>query len=213
MPYVAWKTPIAMKMFRVAKFKQRAQLSKNPYLASMPSLSGGACVGVTFCWLNRHTQQPAESATKRCAFLSQDDTWCRIESYCSAFNTTGAATQVGRINRNLPNLCGVLDRSSTTAEGYGGLSALAQHINATGPGYYVWLFTFEGGGPAHVCALYDNGSTMTFFDPNSGEYRVPSIGKQAFFGLLYKHYVNYLSGTGVRVPHLMHEHHLVQLGS
>lgn len=32
MPYIAWKTPLAMNVFRVGKFKQRAQLSQNPYV-------------------------------------------------------------------------------------------------------------------------------------------------------------------------------------
>jgi hypothetical protein len=213
MPYIAWKTPLAMKIFRVAKFKQRAQIKQNPYLVGMPSVSSGACAGATLSWLKRHIQQPAESATDRCAFLARNDTWDQIANFHTRFNTSGARSYNERIVQNLPNLCGRGHSSSTTSEGYRGLSDLVQHINTTGPGYSVWHFTFESVGAPHLCGIYDNGSMMTFFDPNSGEYRVPSIGKHAFFALLYKHYANYLSGDGKKKSLYLHKHDLVKLAN
>ena len=212
--YIAWKTPLLMKIDRVAKFKQRSQLTQNPYLKGLPGVAGGACVGATFAWLNRHLQSPAESPRNRAAFLSLDDTWCRISVYCSAFNSTLILDHINRIKANLPNICGRQDSSSTVEYGEQGLSGLVTHINATQPGYYVWEFTFESTEKmsTHVCGLYADKNGMSFFDPNSGEYRIRPDKKLEFLQKLYKHYLNYVSGTGAKKALKMDELYLVQLG-
>lgn len=212
--YVPWKTPIAMKINRVAKFKQRAQLTKNPYLADLPSVKKGACVGLTFAWLSRHIQQPAESPQKRTEFLSRDDTWCRVDVYCDSFNSTLILDKVKRIAQNAPNLCGLVKASSVQAEGAAGLATLVDHINATLPGYYVLEVTFDAprGTPSHACGIYADNNGMSFFDPNSGEYRIRADGKLAFLKRLYDHYLNYVSGTGVKTRLAFDDLYLVQLG-
>lgn len=213
MPYIAWKTPLTMKWHRVAKFKQRAQLEKNPRLRAIPSLAGGACVGLSFVWLSRHLQFPAESATGRCAFLSRGDTWFLIERHCSAFNTTLTLDNTRRIQINLPNICGRSSTSSIEARGREGLKTLVQHVKNTQPGYYIWLMDFECGGSGHMCAFHANSKHLRFFDANSGEYLIHADRASDFFKQLYTHYLNYLSGAGVRKELKFDEHCLVQMGT
>ncbi len=210
--YIPWKTPFHMKIDRVAKFKQRSQLAKNPYLQTLPGMAGGGCVGAAFAWLNRHLESPAESPRKRVAFLSLNKTWCQISLHCSKFNNTRSLDHIDRIKTNLPNICGRWDSSSTVQKGEQGLSGLVAHINDTQPGHYFWEFSFGRGLPTHCCALYVDRNGMSFFDPNSGEYRIRPDKKLEFLQKLHKHYLNYVSGSGVKQPLEMDDLYLVQLG-
>ncbi|MGY1918088.1 YopT-type cysteine protease domain-containing protein [Pseudomonas tolaasii] len=213
--YVSWKTPIGMKVHRVAKFKQRSALSNNAAIKEMPGVQNGACIGLAFAWLRRRLQQPSETPQRRIQYLGQEDTLYKVDVDCSSFNRCyyRSARGIERIVAAAPNICGMSSRSAIEASGLTGLEVLASHIDETLPGYYLWECTFTEGVTSHAFALYADGSGMSFFDPNSGEYRIGAKGKLAFFKQLYNHYRHYVSMKGVKADLQFDKLFLIQLGN
>ncbi|MGE7990121.1 YopT-type cysteine protease domain-containing protein [Pseudomonas sp. NPDC089554] len=212
--YVSWKTPFALKMHRVAKFKQRAVLLGSSAPQGMPGVGNGACIGLVFAWLRRRLQQPTEAPKARAEHLCQEDTLYKVDVDCSSFNGgyRHAGSRVDRLLRAAPNICGMSGRSAVEAQGKDGLATLVAHLDETLPGYYILEFTYEEVPVSHGCALYVDENGMSFFDPNSGEYRIGHRGKLAFFQQLYNHYRNYVSSEGVKAERTIDALFLVQFG-
>lgn len=212
--YVSWKTPFALKMHRVAKFKQRAVILGSSAPPGMPGVENGACIGLVFAWLRRRLQQPGEAPKSRAEHLGQEDTLYKVDVDCSSFNGCyyRAESRIDRLVQAAPNICGLSARSSVEAQGEEGLATLVAHLGDTQPGYYILEFTYEEVRISHACALYVDEGGMSFFDPNSGEYRISHTGKLAFFQQLYNHYRSYVSAKGEKLERTIDQLFLVQLG-
>lgn len=193
--FASWPTPLALKIHRVAKFKQRRQILSRPHLATLPHIAAGGCTGLCACWIERRLQNPAEPAIARLASLNTDASWTRIDDLSRRFNQ--GTDRSDRAHGIMPNVPGKYRVAAIYIDGEGDFKDLAKKLDEW-PGYYVIELSFKAGDINHLCALYNDGTRVHFFDPNSGEYVLPQALVTGFFRKLRTHYANYVSPGGGR---------------
>jgi hypothetical protein len=196
--FTSWPTPLALKLFRVAKFKQRRQLKSRPHLATLPYVQGGGCTGLSFCWIEQRLWYPRVPASVRLARFNTDEAWTRIDQLANRFNNSGLG-RAARVDAVAPNIPGKARGAAIPIDGDGDFQELRQ-VLAAEPGYYVVELVFKAGRISHLCALYSGGMGLEFFDPNSGEYVLPKAAAAGFFRNLRAHYANYIGADGARTP-------------
>lgn len=196
--FSSWPTPLSLKLFRVAKFKQRRQLKSRPHLATLPYVQGGGCTGLSFCWIEQRLWYPRVPASVRMARFNTDEAWTRINQLANRFNNSGLR-RAARVDAVAPNIPGRARGAALAVDGDGDFQELRQMLSSQ-PGYYVVELVFKAGSISHLCALYSGGTGLEFFDPNSGEYALPKAVAPLFFRNLRTHYANYIGVDGAKVP-------------
>jgi hypothetical protein len=192
--FTSWPTPLALKVFRVAKFKQRRQIKSRPHLATLPYVQNGGCTGLSFCWIEQRLWYPRVPASVRLARFNTDEAWTRINQLANRFNNSGLGRSA-RVSAVAPNIPGRGRGTPIPIDGDGDFGDLRRALDAE-PGYYVVELVFKGRSISHLCALYNGGMGLEFFDPNSGEYLLPKLAVASFFRHLRTHYANYVGADG-----------------
>lgn len=192
--FTSWPTPLALKIHRVAKFKQRRQIKSRAHLAGLAHIQIGGCTGLSFCWIEQRLWYPRVPASVRIARFNTDEAWTRIDQLANRFNQ-GGLRGAARVNAVAPNIPGRRRGSAIEIDGDGDFSDLRQALDAA-PGYYVVELVFKGKSISHLCALYNGGMGVEFFDPNSGEYHLLKARAAAFFRNLRAHYARYIAPNG-----------------
>lgn len=196
--FTSWPTPMALKVFRVAKFKQRRQIKSRPHLKTLPSIQIGGCTGLSVCWIEQRLWFPRVPASVRLARFNTDEAWNRINQLANRFNNSGLRG-AARVNVVAPNIPGKGRGAFTSIDGDGDFQDLRKVLEDQ-PGYYAVELIFKGKTISHLCALYSGGMGLEFFDPNSGEYYLPKAGIAAFFRGLRNHYATYIDSDGDADP-------------
>lgn len=196
--FTSWPTPMALKMFRVAKFKQRRQIKSRPHMRTLPYIQGGGCTGLSFCWVEQRLWFPRVPASVRIARFNTDEAWNRINQLANRFNNSGLVG-AARVNTVAPNIPGKRRGAAVMIDGDSDFNDLRRTLD-TAPGYYAVELVFVDKTVSHLCALYSGGMGLEFFDPNSGEYYLPKAGTAAFFRNLRSHYATYIDTDGDADP-------------
>ncbi len=197
--FTSWKTISDLKRFRIAKYKQRRQLKTRPLLATLPEVQIGGCTGLSFGWVQRYRKVPAEAAPKRVEYLNSDQGWRNIDYFAGFFNNLRGADYGERVDVVAPAAVGLRRRGTVQETNTATFGAALAHMYAN-TGFYIVIMCLRESPTNHLCALYAHPDGMVFFDPNSGEYRVPRGSMLAFFQALVRQYATYVSSTGVRNP-------------
>ncbi|WP_334189586.1 hypothetical protein [Noviherbaspirillum sp.] len=208
--FTSWKTISDLKRFRVAKYKQRRQIKSRPLLATLPEVQIGGCTGLSFGWVQRYRKVPAEVAAKRIDYLNSDQGWRNIDYFAGFFNNLPAASYGERVDVVAPAAVGMRRRGTVTETNYATFGSALTHLYAN-PGFYIIIMNLKGMPTNHLCALYAHPDGMIFFDPNSGEYKVPRGRMLDFFLALVRQYATYVTSAGAKVPLSFREiqfHHL-----
>ncbi len=198
----SWKTTDNLKAFRTAKFKQRTYTRKQD-LAELTELEVGACAVLSIDWMRKHAQnQSAAGGTVRATELAATN-WVVANGRARTFNTTGDGGE-GTYRLRVSTAChgfketdgwGIQTPDRTTLLGYLG--------GVTGR-YYVIIMRLAmvagGASTGHLCAAFQSGSHLTFFDANSGEYYVANGSRDRFLRVLELQYGTYVTAAGVRQP-------------
>lgn len=188
-----------LKQHRRAKFKQRTEFNTRPYLATLTAVGGGACVGLSFHWLERRSLVPKEGPAGRVRHLKTDETWTRIDAQVEEFHSPKWKRNQDRIGAVAPSINNRWRATQIEIRGDSNFDDLRQKLEAQ-PGYYAVVLEFEGKGPTHMCALYNEGGPLEFFEPNSGEYKLSMAKAPSFFRDLRTHYAGFIGTDGVRAP-------------
>lgn len=208
--FSSWPTPVALKIYRVAKFKQRRQVKSRRHLMNLANIQNGGCTGLSFCWIEQRLWYPRVPAGVRIARFNTDAAWTRIDQLAHRFNHTGLGP-AERVNVTAPNIPGRRRGAPVAIDGQGDFGDLRLALDAA-PGYYVLELAFRDQDLTHLCALYNGGAGLEFFDPNAGEYHVPTLAMAAFFRNLRGHYAKYVAPGGETRPQVFETLSLYPIG-
>ncbi len=208
--FTSWPTPLSLKVFRVAKFKQRRQIKSRPHLATLQHIQIGGCTGLSCCWIEQRLWYPRVPASVRLARFNTDEAWSRINQLANRFNNSGLL-RAEQVNVVAPNIPGKGRGAEIQIDGDGDFRDLRRALDAE-PGYYLVELVFKGSRISHLCALYNGGTGLEFFDPNSGEYALPKVAVAAFFRNLRSHYANYVAPNGQSVAQEFQTVYLFPIG-
>jgi hypothetical protein len=192
--FTSWKTLSALAKYRTAKYKQRRVLNETGWIADA-RLAVGACAGLSLEWCKMHRQKPDWSASKRMDAFKVGSKFEQIAWIADVLNNVGT-TYAERLQMTCRAYLGQ-SRAGVELE----VPGMSAHL-AANPGYHVVLMVLRraGGNTNHLCALYQGLTHLTFFDPNSGEYKVPNGERANFFQQLEAQYATYVTGAGQRDP-------------
>ena len=141
----------------------------------------------------------SEKPSDRLDFLNSNEAWKQIDYFASQFNSWDFGTTGPKIVATLaPHALGCqmgkhLQESSTKT-----FDNTIPFLD-NNPGYHILQMVLEEVNTNHLCALHQN-DTMTFFDPNSGEYSIKKGNRVAFFKNLATQYGTYVFSTGKSQP-------------
>lgn len=190
--------PLALRIYRKATFDQRKEILGRDRLRTMTYIQVGGCTGLSASWIEQRLWFPRAPASARLANLNTDAAWTRIDQMANRFNN-GPPTKRERVAGIVPNMPGKRRGDRVFIDGEGDFADLRGALKDK-PGYYVVELEFKDGGPSHLCALYNGGVGLDFFDPNSGEYFLPESFAARFFRDLRAHYVEYVDASGQAAP-------------
>jgi hypothetical protein len=208
--FASWRTPLALKMYRVAKFKQRRQIKSRRHLMNLANIQNGGCTGLSFCWVEQRLWYPRVPASVRIARFNTDEAWTRIDQLAHRFNHSGLGP-AQRVNVVAPNIPGRGRGTPIDIDGQGDFNELSRALDAA-PGYHVIELAFRNEFLTHLCAIYNGGVRLEFFDPNSGEYHMPALAVAAFFRNLRSHYAKYVTPSGDTRPQVFETLTLYPIG-
>ena len=195
MSFTSWATIGALTKYRTTKFKQRRQVFTR--FKHLENVQIGGCTGLSFGWLQRYFKCPDETGSARIAILNTDQYWINIDYLASIFNSDLKDKKY-------------LDRIKTVT-----LEALHKTVTAhvfqisktdfsraidhfdSNPGAHMIVLKLVAS-TDHLCAAFQTGTSLIFFDPNSGEYTVPNASRSNFFEALHTQYLTYVQGDGKR---------------
>lgn len=152
-----------------------------------PACPSSGCAG-TAC--------SAERPGRRIDFLNTDRAWDDINLFAQFFNSaTPQGNHADRIRRVAPNGCGLQRQDWVDEQDYQDFGLALRHF-ADNPGYHIVEMRFAQLVPNHICALHADANGIALFDPNSGEYAVPTGQGAAFLRALAGQYASYVSPRG-----------------
>lgn len=198
MAVISWPTIKSLAAFRKSKYKQRRVLASLDLLND-PAFRVGACTGLSLLWLKAYKKDPsAGSAKSRTKGLSLEGQMAMLKLCCQTFNAnlamfTNDETRMQVVARAFLGQgdLGIRFSKAQTAN-------LAPHLDLD-PNYGLCLMVLTGAPTNHICAYVQDGTSLTFFDPNSGEYRVANSERDAFFQALHAQYETYVSAGGKKI--------------
>lgn len=195
--FTSWPTISSVKKYRTAKYKQRRVLYETGWIEN-DNLKVGACTGLSYRWISLHKKAPSQSASSRTRALKPSSIFSSIAYFAEIFNSSdGGSSYEARITNTAKFALGSSTGPIVTESDNVGFSKFTQ----LRPGYYVIYMELRhaSGNTNHVCAGFQSGGEFTFFDPNSGEYKVKNADLKHFLQELVKQYRGYVTAKGKRV--------------
>lgn len=192
--FTSWKTISALEKFRTAKYKQRRVLNETGWIAD-PRLAVGACAGLSLEWCKLHRQKPDASPSKRMDAFKVGSKFEQIAWIADVLNNVGT-TYAERLQMTCRAYLGQA-RAGVSVD----LPEIDEYLEMNA-GYNVVLMVLRraGGSTNHLCALHQGLSHLIFFDPNSGEYKVPNGKIDIFFQQMEAQYRTYVTSAGQLDP-------------
>lgn len=198
--FTSWPTTWNLSWHRTAKYKQRRQIFSREHLKGLPNIQSGACVGLSFAWIVRHTSRPLEAAGLRCQSLNPNCAYDQHNNVSGIFNR-GGHTYLLRVQAAATRVLGTVAANVIEVDevNFVTFNAVLGHLNAH-PGYHVVNMQFPESPTGHLIALHQGATHLVVFDPNSGEYRIANADRQAFFLALKRQYLTYVKSNGEAMP-------------
>ena len=191
MSWKSWPTIKSLTAFRTAKYKQRRVLCETGWIEDA-HLKVGACTGLSLEWLKAHHAKPGGSASSRMDSFKVGGRFAYIAQLAKVFNSVGL-TYEERIQLAARAYLGRADLGKMIA---GAETAQLLTYLAANPGYGMLLMELSPAKTNHVCAYFQDATGLTFFDPNSGEYRAKDGDRTALIAALRAQYLTYLPLKG-----------------
>lgn len=195
MTWKSWPTIRSLEAFRTAKYKQRRVLNSTGWIED-PNLQVGACTALSLEWLKAHHANPSMSASKRIASFKAGADKTKLSWLAGVFNAVGTTyperiKMVARAFLGRANLGDQIDGPDT--------AGLTAYLDANRD-YGMLMMKLTPAITNHICAYFQDATALTFFDPNSGEYRVNNGDRRAMIAALRAQYLTYLYSSGLRAP-------------
>jgi len=187
----SWPTIKSLTAFRTAKYKQRRVLNETGWIEDA-RLQVGACTGLSLEWLKAHHAKPAGSASSRMDSFKAGGRFAYIAQLAAVFNAVGK-TYPERIQLVARAYLGRADLGEAIA---GADTPRLLTYLAANPGYGMLMMKLSPATTNHICAYFQDATGLTFFDPNSGEYRAKDGDRTALIAALRAQYLTYLPSKG-----------------
>ena len=170
---------MSIDTYKLATFEQ-AKLLNNTYPVGSP-LRQGVCFSLVLEWTKNHMNKPTDTAANRMAGLRG-----KIQKAGARQRMYGEMTAQGSSTGQVENVpMKFLGMKSVQKFSYSKFTGFAKTIGSDADynkKYTEVGFYFDKG--AHSMGLFVDSSTLTFFDPNFGEFQFAGDKAQEFFNSL-----------------------------
>lgn len=191
----SWKTISSLRTLRVAKYKQRDQLYKSGEIKDK-DVSVGACTGLSFYWVKYHHLNPREEPKSRLSHLLPGDNFEGIKAIARRMNSELSMVDYpGKIRDVAVKALGSKDNPITYRLGN---TLELSDVNGGAP--YGVVYMVLNGNTNHMCAFHSGTDRLTWFDPNFGEFSVPSGNATQFLKSIPDQYKTYVTANGKKAP-------------